>query len=61
MLFPGIDLHNRTIAIQTVDGEGTVVRQAQLVAQRPALTAYSATRYPRSRCEWTGVVNSAEC
>jgi transposase len=43
MLFSGIDLHKRTIAIQTVDGEGTVVRQAQLAAQRPALSSYFAT------------------
>jgi len=43
MLFSGIDLHKRTIAIQTVDGEGTLVRPAQLAAQRPALTAYFAT------------------
>ena len=40
MLFFGIDLHKRTIAIQTVDGEGTVVREAHLAAQRPTLTAY---------------------
>ncbi|MGH8459521.1 MAG: IS110 family transposase, partial [Nevskiales bacterium] len=43
MLYSGIDLHKRTIAIQTVDGEGTVVRHAQVAAQRPALTAYFAT------------------
>lgn len=29
MLVSGIDLHKRTIAIQTVDGEGTVVCQAR--------------------------------
>ncbi|MGQ0642453.1 MAG: hypothetical protein ACT4P6_17045 [Gemmatimonadaceae bacterium] len=57
MLFSGIDLHKRTIAIQTVDGEGTVVREAQLAARRPAVTAYVATlpRPHRAVVECTGM------
>ncbi len=43
MLFSGIDLHKRTIAIQTVDAEGAVVREAELAARHDALSAYFAT------------------
>lgn len=43
MLFSGIDLHKRTIAIHTLDAEGAVVRQATLAARRDALSAYFAT------------------
>ncbi|MGQ0641495.1 MAG: hypothetical protein ACT4P6_12145 [Gemmatimonadaceae bacterium] len=43
MLFSGIDLHKRTIAIQTVDAHGAVVREAQLAARHDALRAYFAT------------------
>jgi transposase len=40
MLFSGIDLHKRSLAIHTLDAAGTVVRRANLPAQRRALTAY---------------------
>ena len=43
MLFSGIDLHKRTIAIHTVDADGAVVREAQLAARHDALGAYFAT------------------
>jgi transposase len=43
MLFSGIDLHKRSIAIHTLDAAGTVVRAANLPAQRRALTAYFGT------------------
>jgi transposase len=43
MLFSGIDLHKRSIAIHTLDAEGAVVRAANLPAQRRALTAYFGT------------------
>ncbi len=43
MLFSGIDLHKRTISIQTVDAAGAVVREAQLAARHDALGAYFAT------------------
>jgi transposase len=43
MLFSGIDLHKRTIAIQTVNADGGVIREAQLAACRDALSAYFAT------------------
>jgi transposase len=40
MLFSGIDLHKRSLAIHTLDAAGTVVRRANLPAQRRSLTAY---------------------
>ena len=43
MLFSGIDLHKRSIAIHTLDAEGTVVRAAKLPAERRALTTYFGT------------------
>jgi hypothetical protein len=42
MLFSGIELHKRSVAIHTLDAE-TVVRAANLPAQRRALTAYFGT------------------
>jgi transposase len=57
MLFSGIDLHKRTIAVHTVDAEGIVVRGANLATQRGALTAYFATLPGRHRAvvECTGM------
>jgi hypothetical protein len=43
MLYSGIDLHKRTIAIHTLDAAGSVRRQANLPAEREAVTAYFAT------------------
>lgn len=43
MLYSGIDLHKRTIAIHTLDAAGSVRRQANLPAERDAVTAYFAT------------------
>ena len=43
MLFSGIDLHKRSVAIHTLDAAGTVVRAAKLPAQRRALTTYFGT------------------
>ena len=40
MLFSGIDLHKRSVAIHTLDADGAVVRTANLPTQRRALTAY---------------------
>jgi transposase len=40
MLFSGIDLHKRSLAIHTLDAAGTVVRRANLPAQRRSLIAY---------------------
>src|SRR3990170_1620554 len=40
MLFSGIDLHKRTVAIHTLDAAGATVRTANLPTQRRALTAY---------------------
>ena len=39
----GINLHKRSVAIHTLDAEGTLVRAANLPAQRRALTAYFGT------------------
>jgi len=39
MLFSGIDLHKRSVAIHTLDAAGTVVRAANLPARLGALTA----------------------
>ncbi len=43
MLYSGIDLHKRTLAIHTIDAAGTVVRKADLPTNRVAITAYVAT------------------
>jgi len=43
MLYSGIDLHKRTIAIHTVDGAGTLIRKADLPTHRDTITAYFAT------------------
>ena len=40
MLFSGIDLHKRSVAIHTLDAAGTVVRTAKLPAHRRALATY---------------------
>jgi len=40
MLYSGIDLHKRTIAIHTLDAAGTLVRKADLPTQREVITAY---------------------
>ena len=40
MLFSGIDLHKRTVAIHTLDADGATVRTANLPTQRRALTSY---------------------
>ena len=43
MLFCGIDLHKRTIAVHTVDAVGALVSNAALLTRREAETAYVAT------------------
>jgi transposase len=43
MLYSGIDLHKRSVAIHTVDAGGTVVRRADLPTNRAAVSAYFAT------------------
>ena len=43
MLYSGIDLHKRTLAIHTIDAAGTVVRKADLPTNRAAVSAYFAT------------------
>jgi transposase len=43
MLFSGIDLHKRSVAIHTLDVDGAIVRTANLPAERSALTAYFGT------------------
>ena len=53
MLFSGIDLHKRSIAIHTLNADGTVVRAANLPAQRRALTAYFGTRPARTARWWS--------
>lgn len=42
MLYSGIDLHKRPLAIHTVDAAGTVMRKADLPATRAAVSAYFA-------------------
>lgn len=42
MWYTGIDLHKRTLALRTVDAEGTVVQRAVVPAQRESLTTYFA-------------------
>ena len=43
MLYSGIDLHKRSLAIHTVDATGTLVRAADLPTKRDGITAYFAT------------------
>jgi len=43
MWYSGIDLHKRTIALHTVDADGTMIRQAQIPARPEVLAAYFAT------------------
>ena len=43
MWYSGIDLHKRTIALHTLDADGTVVRQTQIAARPEVLAAYFAT------------------
>ena len=40
MLYSGIDLHKRSLAIHTVDATGALVREAALPTKRPAVLAY---------------------
>ena len=57
MLFSGIDLHKRTVAIHTLDEAGAIVRHADLPTQRDVITAYFATlpRPHRAVVECTGM------
>ena len=57
MLYSGIDLHKRTIAIHTVDAAGTLVRKADLPTNRAAITAYftSLAGPHQAVCECTGM------
>ncbi len=43
MMYSGIDLHKRTLAIHTLDDAGQVVRKANMPTHRDAITAYFAT------------------
>ncbi len=43
MMYSGIDLHKRTLAIYTLDDAGQVVRKANMPTHREAITAYFAT------------------
>ena len=43
MLYSGLDLHKRTVAIHTIDAAGTLVRKADLPTNRAAVSAYFAT------------------
>src|SRR5690242_19882784 len=43
MLYSGLDLHKRTVAIHTVDAAGALVRKADLPTSRAAVSAYFAT------------------
>ncbi len=57
MLYSGIDLHKRTMAIHTVDAAGTLVRKADLPTNRAAITAYFKTLEGphQAVCECTGM------
>ena len=57
MLYSGIDLHKRTVAIHTVDAARTVVRTADLPTNRTAVSAYFATLDGphRAVCECTSM------
>ena len=43
MLYSGIDLHKRTLAIHTIDAAGALARKADLPTNYAAITAYFAT------------------
>ncbi len=43
MMYSGIDLHKRTLAVHTLDDAGQVVRKANMPTHREAITAYFAT------------------
>ncbi|QJR36778.1 hypothetical protein [Gemmatimonas groenlandica] len=57
MFYSGIDLHKRTMVIQTIDAAGIVVRMADLPTNRAAVTAYFATLDGphRAVCECTSM------
>ncbi len=57
MLYSGIDLHKRTLAIHTVDAAGAMIRKADLATNRAAVTAYFATLDGphQAVCECTGM------
>ncbi len=57
MLYSGIDLHKRTIAIHTIDADGAMVRKADLPTDRAAITAYFKTLDGphQAVCECTGM------
>ena len=57
MLYSGIDLHKRTLAIGTVDAAGVLVRTANLPSRRDAVSAYFATLDGphQAVCEWTSM------
>ena len=42
MLYSGIDLHKRTLAIHTLDAAGTLIRKADLPTHRAEISAYVA-------------------
>ena len=43
MLYSGIDLHKRTLAIHTLDAAGALIRNADLPTHRAAFSAYFAS------------------
>ena len=43
MLYSGIDLHKRSLAIHTLDADGATAREAQLKSDRGAVLAYFGT------------------
>ncbi len=57
MRYSGIDLHQRTLAIHTIDAAGPVVRKADLPTHRAAITADVATLDgpPQAVCECTSM------
>ena len=57
MRYSGIDLHQRTLAIHTLDAAGPVVRKADLPTHRAAITADVATLDgpPQAVCECTSM------
>ncbi len=57
MLYSGIDLHKRTMAMHTVDANGTLVRKADLPTNRAAISAYFKTLDGphQAVCECTGM------
>ncbi len=57
MLYSGIDLHKRTVAIHTVDASGALVRKADLPTNRAAISAYFTTLDGphQAVCECTGM------